>query len=578
MSQLLGNIHSIIGAFNKYAKDDGECATLSKGELKSLIQKEFAEVIVNPQDPETIETMLQLLDKDCDGKVDFEEFTILVFKVAKACYKKEHECGVTAEGQSRRGGCKARRQDTSALSKDSTQQPAQEPEKVPEPESQCSSQEEKQESPKSEALSDRWSKEPPKQERGSRFSQKPSGTCPAQREREEGKRAEKEPPCQVSQREVQHCSKPSQREPQTVAEEISRQSRQEPVTPDECQTQGTQQSTVQKPSQPCQMEEQGHREPREQEQAAQQPTPHRKEAPRETQEPLKREQDVVKPKSQESQKAVRRPAQRGVREPQAPEQKSTAQSCRDHQEEQPSLGCGKERTSTSEQHSTRCQEQEPQRGERSMQQQECKPQTRGKGAICKLVEEHNSCRQPTKEVQEPEQAQSCKPDGGLLTHGKQLTHQKECQSQSHEQALTGQEEQESRSPEEAPTGCHERQPLTTVRHQPHQDVQETQRSGKSHYCRRECQTLTPEQVVSPQEDTKPQTSEKEGCEDVNPVQRRVSLKSQGMVNISVMHASLGHQSRSPLLRHRREKPAVRHQKLKRRPHLEVSHQNNANPV
>ncbi|CAI5798597.1 cornulin-like [Podarcis lilfordi] len=518
MSQLLGNIHSIIGAFNKYAKDDGECATLSKGELKSLIQKEFAEVIVNPQDPETIETMLQLLDKDCDGKVDFEEFTVLVFKVAKACYKKEHECGVTAEGQSRRGGSSARRQETSVLSKGSTQQPAQEPEKVSEPESQCSSQEEKQESPKSETLSDRRSKEPLKQERGSRFSQKPSWTCPAQREREEGQRGEKEPSCQGFRREVQHCSKPSQRKPQIVAEEISRQSCQEPDTPDECQTQGTQQSTVQKPSQPCQMEEQGHREPQEQEQAAQQPTPHRKEAPRQTQEPLKREQDVVKPKSQESQKAVRRPAQRGVEEPQAPEQKSTSQSCRDHQEEQPSLGCGKERTSTSEQHSTYCQEQEPQRGERSMQQQECKPQTRGKGAVRRLVEEYqeakdDSCQQPTKEVQEPEQAQSCKPDGGILTRGKQSTHQQECQSQGHEQALTGQEEQESQSPEEATTGCHERQPLTTVRHQPHQDIQEPQHSGKSHYRRHECQTLTPEQVVSPQEDTKPQPSEKEACSE-----------------------------------------------------------------
>uniref|UniRef100_A0A8D0E8G3 Protein S100 n=1 Tax=Salvator merianae TaxID=96440 RepID=A0A8D0E8G3_SALMN len=82
MPQLLGNIDSIICAFNKYAKDDGDCATLSKGELKQLIQKEFADVIV------TIDTVLQLLDQDCDGKVDFEEFTVLVFKVAKACYKK----------------------------------------------------------------------------------------------------------------------------------------------------------------------------------------------------------------------------------------------------------------------------------------------------------------------------------------------------------------------------------------------------------------------------------------------------------------------------------------------------------
>uniref|UniRef100_A0A8D2JCN1 EF-hand domain-containing protein n=1 Tax=Varanus komodoensis TaxID=61221 RepID=A0A8D2JCN1_VARKO len=69
----------IISAFEKYAKKEGDCATLSKGELKKLIQKEFAEVIV----VSTIETVFQLLDTDCDGKVDFEEFTILAFKVAK---------------------------------------------------------------------------------------------------------------------------------------------------------------------------------------------------------------------------------------------------------------------------------------------------------------------------------------------------------------------------------------------------------------------------------------------------------------------------------------------------------------
>lgn len=46
MSHLLRNIRSIICIFEKYAKDDGDCSTLSKGELKQLIQTEFADVIV----------------------------------------------------------------------------------------------------------------------------------------------------------------------------------------------------------------------------------------------------------------------------------------------------------------------------------------------------------------------------------------------------------------------------------------------------------------------------------------------------------------------------------------------------
>uniref|UniRef100_A0A670K4Z1 Protein S100 n=1 Tax=Podarcis muralis TaxID=64176 RepID=A0A670K4Z1_PODMU len=86
MSQLLGNIHSIIGAFNKYAKDDGECATLSKGELKSLIQKEFAEVIVNQKDPGVLDRMMKKLDMNNDGQLDFGEFLNLIGGLAQACH------------------------------------------------------------------------------------------------------------------------------------------------------------------------------------------------------------------------------------------------------------------------------------------------------------------------------------------------------------------------------------------------------------------------------------------------------------------------------------------------------------
>lgn len=46
MTQLQGNIEGIVSAFNAYAKEDGGCITLSKGELRQLIQQEFADVLV----------------------------------------------------------------------------------------------------------------------------------------------------------------------------------------------------------------------------------------------------------------------------------------------------------------------------------------------------------------------------------------------------------------------------------------------------------------------------------------------------------------------------------------------------
>lgn len=40
----------------------------------------------NPHDPQTINKILQFLEWDGDGEIDFNEFLLLVFRVAKACY------------------------------------------------------------------------------------------------------------------------------------------------------------------------------------------------------------------------------------------------------------------------------------------------------------------------------------------------------------------------------------------------------------------------------------------------------------------------------------------------------------
>uniref|UniRef100_A0A8C4VVW4 EF-hand domain-containing protein n=1 Tax=Gopherus evgoodei TaxID=1825980 RepID=A0A8C4VVW4_9SAUR len=88
MTQLLSNIKGIINAFYVSAKTDGTCPTLSKGELKQLIRQEFADVtVVSTAKTPTIDKMLQLLDTDCDGRLDFNGFLVLVLQMAKACYK-----------------------------------------------------------------------------------------------------------------------------------------------------------------------------------------------------------------------------------------------------------------------------------------------------------------------------------------------------------------------------------------------------------------------------------------------------------------------------------------------------------
>ncbi|NXL40691.1 RPTN protein, partial [Glaucidium brasilianum] len=86
MSRFLDSICTIISTFHKHAKEDGDYSRLSRQKMKQFIEREFADAMAKPRDPQTIDKILQFLEWDGDGEIDFNEFLIVVFRVAKSCY------------------------------------------------------------------------------------------------------------------------------------------------------------------------------------------------------------------------------------------------------------------------------------------------------------------------------------------------------------------------------------------------------------------------------------------------------------------------------------------------------------
>ncbi|KAK5862264.1 hypothetical protein PBY51_017676 [Eleginops maclovinus] len=87
MTELENCMEQLIKVFHHYSVEDGDGKTLSKKELKKLMENELPTFLKTQKNPKIVEKILKDLDSNKDDKLDFEEFLPLVCGLSLACEK-----------------------------------------------------------------------------------------------------------------------------------------------------------------------------------------------------------------------------------------------------------------------------------------------------------------------------------------------------------------------------------------------------------------------------------------------------------------------------------------------------------
>uniref|UniRef100_A0A3Q3S7E8 Protein S100 n=3 Tax=Mastacembelus armatus TaxID=205130 RepID=A0A3Q3S7E8_9TELE len=84
-SNLKKAMMGLIDVFHSYSGKEGDKYKLSKGELKTLLQRELGDLMAASNDPTVVDKIMTDLDENQDGQVDFQEFVVLVAALTVAC-------------------------------------------------------------------------------------------------------------------------------------------------------------------------------------------------------------------------------------------------------------------------------------------------------------------------------------------------------------------------------------------------------------------------------------------------------------------------------------------------------------
>ncbi|KAF1380394.1 protein S100-P [Sander lucioperca] len=89
MSQLETAMAILMKVFDQYAAADGKTGSLSKAEVKTLLEKELPQLIKAAKNKEDVDKLIKSLDFNGDAEVDFEEFVVLVAALTCSCHGRQ---------------------------------------------------------------------------------------------------------------------------------------------------------------------------------------------------------------------------------------------------------------------------------------------------------------------------------------------------------------------------------------------------------------------------------------------------------------------------------------------------------
>ncbi|XP_055066678.1 ictacalcin [Misgurnus anguillicaudatus] len=85
MSQLQQGMALMIQTFHKYSGKEGDKTTLTKAELKELLNTELSGILGKSEDKAALDKIFKDLDADGDSTVNFQEYATLVACLTMLC-------------------------------------------------------------------------------------------------------------------------------------------------------------------------------------------------------------------------------------------------------------------------------------------------------------------------------------------------------------------------------------------------------------------------------------------------------------------------------------------------------------